>query len=314
MIVALRALKLGDLLVAVPALRAIRRHWRRQQFLLATSGWLYPIVRLAGCVDQLVPVAGLEPLPAVARRPDVAINLHGAGPQTNAILDQLQPARRIGHAGHGWPGPPWVDGIHERDRWCRLLVAHGIPADPGDLYLSRPGTASPAPGATVVHCGAAYGSKRWPADRFAEVAGRLRADGHHVVLTGSTAERDLARSVATRAGLPEPAVLAGTTSLSELAALVAGARLVVSGDTGTAHLAYAYRTPSVTLFGPAPAAVWGPPPGPHAALSADELRAGEPFTDEPDPALLGVHPDAVLAAARSVAAAPCRIGSRELTP
>ena len=297
MILALRALKLGDLLVAVPALRAIRRFWPAQQFVLATSGWLYPIVRLARCIDQLLPVGGLEPLPAAARFPQVAINLHGAGPRSNEILDQLNPGRRIGHRGHGWQGPEWVDGIHERDRWCRLLVAHGIPADPGDLYLDRPDVPSPAPAAVAIHCGAAYGSKRWPAQRFAEVARRLAAAGNRIVLTGTAVERPLAQSVAAAAGLDERAVLAGRTSLPELAALVADASLVISGDTGTAHLAYAYRTPSVTLFGPAPASEWGPPPGPHAVLSADELRSAVQFTGEPDPALLGVHPDAVLAAA-----------------
>ena len=194
-ILVLRALKLGDLLVAVPALRAIRRYWSGQQIVLATSGWLNPIVALTGCVDRLLPVRGLEPLPAVARFPDVAINLHGAGPQSNRILDDLRPARRLGHAGHGWPGPPWRIGLNERARWCRMLAAHGVPADPGDLHLNQPSTAgatSPAPDAVVVHVGASYGSKRWPAARFADVAGQLAADGHRVVLTGTTAEQWLA--------------------------------------------------------------------------------------------------------------------------
>lgn len=306
MILALRALKLGDLLVAVPALRAIRRHWPSRQIVLATGGWLYPIVRLARCVDQLLPVGGLEPLPSPARFPEVAVNLHGRGPESNAILDAVRPRRRIGHAGHGWSGPEWLDGIHERDRWCRMLAAHGIPADPGDLYLSRPDVASPVPGAVVVHCGAAYGSKRWLPARFAEVARRLGEAGNRVVLTGTGPERRLALAVAAQAGLAESAVLAGRTSLPELAALVADAALLVSGDTGIAHLGYAYRTPSVTLFGPAPATEWGPPPGPHAALSADHLRTAVQFTDEPDPALLGVHPDDVLAAARRVVAANLR--------
>jgi ADP-heptose:LPS heptosyltransferase len=299
-ILALRALKLGDLLVAVPALRAIRRFWPEQRLVLATSGWLRPIVGLARCADQLLPVGGLEPLPAVARFPDVAVNLHGAGPQSNQILDQLRPRRRIGHAGHGWPGPAWPHGINERERWCRMLIAHGVPADPTDLYLDRPDAASPAPGAVVINPGAAYGSKRWPVARFAEVARRLAAAGHRIALTGTARELPLGQAVAAEAGLDGRTVLAGRTSLPELAAQIADASLVVSGDTGTAHLAYAYRTPSVTLFGPAPASEWGPPPGPHVALSADGLRRAEQFTDEPDPALLGVYPDAVLAAASAL--------------
>ena len=79
--------------------------------------------------------------------------------------------------------------------------------------------ASPAPGAVVVHVGAAYGSRSWPAERFAEVARALVAQGRTVVLTGSAAERERATGIGTAAGLPEHANLAGRTGLAELAAL-----------------------------------------------------------------------------------------------
>jgi ADP-heptose:LPS heptosyltransferase len=75
-----------------------------------------------------------------------------------------------------------------------------------------------------------------------------------VVVTGT--EQDLAAEVARRSGAR---VLA--TTLAELAGVVAHARLVVSGDTGIAHLATAYGTPSVVLFGPVPPSRWGPPAG-----------------------------------------------------
>ncbi|SFP02237.1 ADP-heptose:LPS heptosyltransferase [Amycolatopsis arida] len=302
-VVALRALKLGDLLVAVPALRAIRRAWPDHELVLATSGWLRPVVELAGCVDTVLPTHGMAPLPARPTRPDVAVNLHGTGPRSTAVLDALRPRRRIGHRGHGWPGPEWVDDLHERERWCRLLRAHEVPADGGDLLLTPPPAPGPAPGAVVVHPGAAYGSKRWPVERFALVAGRLRAEGHRVVVSGSAAERAPAEWLRRRAGLARADVLAGHTGLADLAALVAGARLVVSGDTGVAHLAYGFRTPSVTLFGPVPARHWGPPEGgPHRVLSADHLRRGDPFADTPDPALLGVTVAEVLAAVEALPA------------
>lgn len=294
MILVLRVLKLGDLLVTVPAMRALRRHWPDQRIVLACQGWLRPVVELTGCVDTLLPTFGMAPLPRSVGRPDVAVNLHGAGPASTRVLTDLEPARLIGHS-----GPDWVDDLHERDRWCRLLEHAGVPADPADLLLARPAVASPVPGAVVVHPGAAYGSKRWPPDRFARVVADLARQGHDVVVTGSAAERELAETVAERSGA-RPRVLAGGTGLAELAALVADAALVVTGDTGTAHLAYAYRTPAVMLFGPASPRHWGPPPGPHVALSVDELRRGDPFADEPDPALLGISVDAVLAAVREV--------------
>jgi ADP-heptose:LPS heptosyltransferase len=287
-VLALRALKLGDLLVAVPALRALRRQWPDRELVLATTGWLRPVVDLVGSVDTLVPVTGLHPLDPAQRGPLVAVNLHGAGPESNAILDALEPVTRIGHGGHGWDGPAWDDSLHERDRWCALLEAHGVPADPLDLRLEAPAVPSPAPGAVVVHPGAAYGSKRWPVERFAAVARELMSRGHRVVVTGGASEVDLARQV------PAHEVLAGSTDLTTLCALVRSAALVISGDTGVAHVAYAYGTPSVTLYGPVGPENWGPPPGPHTALTRPDLRRGTPFADDPDPALLAITTAEVL--------------------
>ncbi|GGM36804.1 hypothetical protein GCM10012275_04920 [Longimycelium tulufanense] len=296
-VVVLRALKLGDLLIAVPALRALRRAFPDHWIQLATSGWLAPVVALAEAVDQVLPTRGLAPLGPAAQRPAVAVNLHGAGPRSTEVLAALRPRRRIGHRAAGWDGPEWEDDLHERVRWCRLLQTYGIPADPADLGIRRLEVANPVPGATVVHPGAAHGSRRWPVDRCAAVARRLAARGHHVVVTGAESEAGLAGQLARQAGLPADRVLAGRTGLAELAAVVAGARLVVSADTGVAHLSYAYRTPSVVLFGPVPARSWGPPEaGPHVALSDDRARRGDPFAADPDPALLGVGVNDVLAA------------------
>jgi ADP-heptose:LPS heptosyltransferase len=294
-IVVLRALKVGDLLVAVPALRGIRRHWPDQRVVLACPGRLAPLAMLTGAVDEVSPQHGMAPLPQRLYGPVAAVNLHGTGPRSTAVLDALAPRRRIGFAGHGWPGPDWVDDEHERVRWCRLLAHSGITADPGDLELDRPAVPNPAPGAVVVHPGAAYGAKCWPAERFAEVVAALAGSGRRVVITGSAAEAPLAHEVAHRSGA-RPEVLAGGTGLLELAALIADAALVVCGDTGTAHLAYAFATPAVVLFGPAEPRHWGPPPGPHVVLSANHLRRGDPFAETPDPALLAVTTDDVLAA------------------
>ncbi|MHA6630674.1 glycosyltransferase family 9 protein [Pseudonocardia sichuanensis] len=305
-LVALRALNLGDLLVVVPALRALRRHFADHEITLVSHAWLEPLAELIGRIDRFRATRGLAPLTA-PMHPDVAVDLHGAGAGSAAALAALAPRRHLGHAAPGRPGPVWPDGGHERGRWCELLVAHGIPADPDDLLLRPPPLPAPVPAATVVHVGAGYGAKEWPLERFAAVAARLRVDGHRVVVTGSAAQRPRALTVAAQAGLPASAVLAGCTSLPELAALVAGARLLVAGDTGVAHLASAYRTPSVVLFGPAPIEEWGPPAdGPHRALTVAERRRGDPFAADPDPALLGVTVPDVLDAVGEVLVVPAR--------
>jgi ADP-heptose:LPS heptosyltransferase len=86
--------------------------------------------------------------------------------------------------------------------------------------------------------------------------------------------------------------LCGRTTIDELCATVAAARALISNDTGVAHLAYAYRIPSVVLFGPTRPDHWGPPQGPHVALWSG--RTGDPHADEVDPGLTTITPADVL--------------------
>ncbi|MCC9144364.1 MULTISPECIES: glycosyltransferase family 9 protein [unclassified Arthrobacter] len=299
----LRALKLGDLLVAVPALKALRREFPGHRIRYAAQEWLRPVLPLTGAVDDLLPLHGLDvPIPLEPGQIDIAVNLHGSGPESCSRLEAVQPARRIGHAGPGWDGPPWKDGVHERDRWADLLSWHGIPADPLDYRLDPPPAAAGVPEAVVIHVGAAYGSRLWPADRFADVARELSAAGAPVLFTGSAGERRRALAVASAAGLPTESVVAGKLRLEEFAAVIARSRLVLSADTGAAHLASAYARPSVVLFGPAPVSEWGPPPGPHIALTDESRRRGDTFAGDPDPALLAVTVEDVLSAVEKLEA------------
>jgi ADP-heptose:LPS heptosyltransferase len=225
------------------------------------------------------------------------VNLHGSGPQSHRLLLATEPGRLVafGSDEARVAGPHWDDREHERDRWCRLVAtAFDVPADPDDLLLDAPAGSPASPGAVVVHPGAAYPSRRWPPERFAEVARWAGERGWPVAVTGSPDEARLGAEVQERAGLPPDAVLAGRTDLEELAAVVAAARLVVCGDTGVAHLASAYRTPSVVLFGPTPPSRWGPPAsGPHAVLWHG-TGPTDPFGAEPDLALLQIDVAEVL--------------------
>lgn len=296
----LRALKLGDLLVAVPALKALRRAYPEHRLRYAAQGWLSEALGLVGGYE-LLPTHGLdEPLALEPGVVDVAVNLHGSGPESQGRIEALQARHTIGHRSHYRDGPPWRAELHERERWAALLEWHGIEADPLDIQLTTPRQPSPVPAATVLHVGAAYGSRLWPAERFAAVASALAAAGHNVVFTGGSGERQRALDVCLQSGLGDETVLAGQLGLGEFAAAIAGARLVISADTGAAHLASAYGTPSVVLFGPAPPEIWGPPPGPHTVLTRAELRRGDTFAHQPDPALLAVTVQDVLAAVREL--------------
>ncbi|GGC17268.1 glycosyltransferase family 9 protein [Cellulomonas carbonis] len=296
-VLALRALGLGDALTGVPALRGLRRAFPGHRLVLAApagvGGWL----RDLGVVDDVVGSSGLDPVPWGDRDgPDVAVNLHGSGPESHRLLLDLRPGRLVAFASPeaGVDGPAWRRDEHEVDRWLRLVRSVGAECSREDLRLDvgvargmRDDDAAPV----VLHPGAASGSRRWPVDRWAALAAGLVAGGRRVVVTGGPQEAALAGAVVD--GLPpdRAASTAGDLDLPGLARLVADAALVVCGDTGVAHVATAVGTPSVLLFGPTPPRWWGPciDEDAHVVLWHGEPgRPGDPHGDEPDPALLAV--------------------------
>ncbi|MCW2901156.1 MAG: ADP-heptose:LPS heptosyltransferase [Streptosporangiaceae bacterium] len=297
-VIALRALGLGDLLTVVPALRALRRGLPDHRVTLAVPRSLATLARMTGAVDHVLHASGLRPLRSCGRV-DIAVNLHGRGPQSHEVLRRCRPAELLAFAHPAFPahmGPAWDPGEHEVDRWCRLVAWYGFAPDPGDLDLPAPACESPAPGAVVVHPGAGSPARRWPCERYAAVAAAIHAEGHKVVVTGGSGETAQARQVVALAGLGPAADLSGRTPPPRVAALVAGARLVICGDTGMGHLATAYRTASVLLFGPTPPALWGPPRRPeHTVLWTG--GDGDPHGRAPDPGLLQIPAGQVIAAA-----------------
>ena len=302
-VLALRALGLGDVLTGIPALRGLRRAYPGSRLVLAAPAELATWLRGLGVVDDLVPTRGLEPLSWHGPAPDVAVNLHGRGPESHRLLQAVRPRDLVAFAapdaGHA-AGPDWPQGVHEVDRWCQLVRSVGGHCDADDLRL--PGY--PRGEHVVIHPGAAAGSRRWPAARWAQVAAHLAVIGCEVVVTGTAAEGSLCAAVADA----DPRVVdaAGAHDLGGLSRLVGSAALLLSGDTGVAHLATALGTPSVLLFGPVSPALWGP------RIDADLHRvlwhalAGDPPGDAHgsalDPRLARTEVPEVLDAARRLLA------------
>lgn len=297
-VLALRALGLGDALTGIPALRGLRRAHPDAQLVLAAPSGVGALLTSFGVVDAVLDTPGLQPLRWTGEPPDVAVNLHGCGPQSHRLLQQLRPRRVVAfacpEAGHH-DGPPWPAEAHEVDRWCDLVRRAGGDCSPDDLRLPGRGEGSHV----VLHPGAASGSRRWPVERWGAVAASLAASGREVLVTGVPAEAELCARVAAT----HPAVrdACGTLSLTELSDVVAAAALVVCGDTGIAHVATAFGTPSVLLFGPVSPAHWGPciDAERHSVLwhPQQDDPVGDPHADETDLRLLRVRADEVLAAA-----------------
>lgn len=303
-VLVLRALGLGDALTGVAPLRGVRRAWPDHRLVLAAPAVVGQWLLELGLVDETLDAGPLEPVPWPSPEPpDVAVNLHGKGPQSHRVLQALRPGHLVAFAnaevGHV-DGPEWDPDVHEVDRWCWLVRGAGGDCGPADLRLEPP---VPRGDVVVVHPGAASAARRWPADRWADVVRVLRRQDAAVVVTGTEGEAPLCAEVAD-AGAEN---LAGRLALPDLARTVAGARLLLSGDTGVAHLATAYRTPSVVLFGPVPPSLWGPriDTDRHVVLwhpDAGRQTTAEAATEGVDPRLAAIRVDEVLDAARSLIA------------
>jgi ADP-heptose:LPS heptosyltransferase len=288
-----RGLYLGDLVAATPALRALRRGYPRTEIILVSLPWATTLAPHLPYVDRLLLYPGAPGLNGAgteeeleefvgrmsAERFDLAVNMHGRGP-TSARLVTRFGARRtasfVGERGSDLPNidveVPWDAEAHESRKL--LLLAKKV----GGVPTATDGSAEPelrvweedkrrarallpvdprkVPLA-LVHPGASVPEKRWPVEAFGRVAEDLAQLGYTVAVTGSTGEKELTRRVSSFS--PGSLDLGGKTDLSTLIALVAGANIMVSNDTGPAHLAYTLRTPSVTLFGPSTDVErWGP--------------------------------------------------------
>ncbi|MFB3820193.1 MAG: glycosyltransferase family 9 protein [Candidatus Methylomirabilales bacterium] len=191
-----------------------------------------PLVRLGGCRTLIRTVGRGTRYARMMANADCL----RAGPATeHAITSGLRTAALLGcPAVTERPALAVPDAARRRVE-ARLL-AHGLPRDTRRI---------------VLHPGASAQNKRWPAERFVWLGRRLlEADpSARLLLTGAPSERALAERIACELGQPPRVLLlAGELSLVEVAALLAGADLLVSADTGIAHAAYAVGTPSVTLF------------------------------------------------------------------
>lgn len=298
---------LGDLLFLTPALHMLRRALPAARITLLAGPWAAEAVHQNADLDEvrLLPFPGFERRPkesawapyrllrAEARR------LRGAGYDTAVVLrfDHWWGAWLAAAAGIprriGYDLPdvrpfltrrvPYRPGRHEVLQNAGLLaeLIGGPAAEPGPTrffvmerdrahvasWLAGQGVAADSRVAAI-HPGAGATVKQWPTGHWAAIAERLTAAGLRVVLTGGEGERGLTAAVAAATAAPVIDA-AGQTTLGQLAALYERCALVLGSDSGPLHLAVAVDAPTVHLYGPAPAAKFGPwgDPARHVVLS-----------------------------------------------
>ena len=279
---AVRLDSLGDVLVTGPALRALAASSEH------LSLWCGPRGRAAAellpGVDEVVcrEVSWIDPEPEVvcredidrlvdtilARRYDRAVvftSFHQSALPT-ALLLRMAGIPWIGAISDDYPGSlldlrhRCADDLPEPERALGLARACGADlraGDDGRLAVREEVAAGAAPidRYVVLHPGTSVPARAWSAEHHRETCRMLVARGERVVVTGAPDEQALTAYVAGDDGIDA----GGTTDLGELARVLAGADVVVVGNTGPAHLAAAVGTPVVSRFAPTvPAVRWAP--------------------------------------------------------
>lgn len=332
---------LGDVLVTGPAVRAIaaRQDVGRVTFLCGSRG-VAGAVLLPGVTETLVwdsPWTG-EAAPEVDPgdvsrfcraiadlRVDEAViftSFHQT-PLPLALLLRVAGVPRISAAsvdGPGTlldnrirPGEDFPEDQHEVLRALRIAGAadfHLAEGDDGRMRVAIPPGKSPVAGSgpyVVVHPGADAPSRAWPVEHHRRLTSLLASRGYRVLVTGGPGERALTAQVAGTSGTD----LGGRTCLSDLARILAGAEVVVVGNTGPAHLAAAVGTPVVSLFSPVvPATRWQPYGVPLELLGDQDAPCGGTRAREcpvpGHPCLESVTPTQVLAAVARFSGPPVR--------
>ncbi len=274
-------------------------------------------INLAGWRKSLYSIHTLQQAAKVwndmrAARYDVAIDLQGA--IRSALLAHWSGARMVYGAAEARESPAslWYTreviarGAHVVEQNLSIaeavsqarMVMPGVelPRDPEteariDQRLRERGVGSFA----MLNPGAGWGAKRWPAERYGEVARKLGEDGVRSILNYGPGEEELARVAEVASG---GAAQPWSGTITELIALTRRARLFIGGDTGPMHLAAALRVPVVAIFGPTDPARNGPFATRSSVLRNRASSTTHARRAAPDAGLLEISAGDVVAAAR----------------
>ena len=281
---------LGDAVMALPALAAVRRAFEGRTVIVAAIPSVAPIFEegtAAAPDDVIVIERAREQDQLRAAKPDAILLL------TNSFGSAWRASRsgaaeRWGYkaGGRGWMLTRGVrrprGRVHQVEYYLQLVRGLGLPASgepasdaarpridarpatlvKADALLASAGIAAGQPVVGFAP-GAAYGhAKRWPPDRVAQVIAGLSRRGVACVIVGAGADRDTGRAI--ESSLPPDARvvnLIGRTSLRQLVGVVARCAAFVSNDSGAMHIAAALRVPLTAVFGPTDERVTAPAGG-----------------------------------------------------
>jgi len=277
-IVVLRATRIGDFINAGPAFRALRRHFPKARIDLITLPMLFDLASRLELFDHVIEFTGYPGLaeqffnPArvlnffgrmQATQYDLAIQMQGSGVYANPFMLMIGAAKTAGFVRDGDPAGLLdaalpVPQQHETLRNMNLIEFLGIPAEvprpefplgPAD-HVAAQALLNNFPRPWIgIHTSARDITRRWPPQRFVTAARKIQSQyGGTIVLIGEESDREAIQVEPDRLG-PPFLDLSGRTTLPVSGAVINRLDIFLTNDTGPAHIAYALKTPTVTIFG-----------------------------------------------------------------
>ena len=279
----------GDAVMTIPALRELRRLFPQARITLATRSWAKGLFAGAEFIDELHVHDGSGLRSVVQqvrewrkRNFDLAV-LFPNSLETALVASLARVPLRVGYATegrqvlltHALQLPEWRSSKHEVFYYLQIVaelewrikheqtflntqpdgsldISSGRKAAARDFLRAHGVESINNDRVLIALCPGSINSraKRWPAERYAALADRLINDLEaEVILIGSKAEAEVSRDVS-RQMSNQPVVLTGQTDLAELVAVLSQVDLLVTNDTGPAHIASALGRPTLVIFGP----------------------------------------------------------------
>jgi ADP-heptose:LPS heptosyltransferase len=284
-----RALQLGDMLCAIPAIKALRHAYPNAQITLISLPWAKALTeRFDKYFDSFITFPGYPGLPEQKLDPpaftsflsvfqnekfDLAIQMQGNGSVINPMVELFGARYTAGYSKEGHYAPdnglfmPYPDYGHEIDRHILLMEFLGIESQGNDLEfplsvndynaLDELNLDIEPKKYVCIHPGSRGQWRQWPVQYFASLADYCVEQGFKAVLTGTKDEMDIINAVIKH--MRHKAInTAGITSIGAVGALIQNAAMLISNCTGVSHIASAFRTPSIVISMDGEPQRWGP--------------------------------------------------------
>jgi ADP-heptose:LPS heptosyltransferase len=284
-----RVLQLGDMLCAMPAMRALRNAYPNTEITLLGLPWAKWLVeRFDTYFDRFIHFPGFPGLPEQVFDPvtfseflqliqreqfDLVLQMQGNGSIVNSMVELFGAKHTAGFCIEGHYAPwnnlfmPYPNVGSEVDRHIALMEFLGIPSFGNELefplnatdlqqldYLALPIERGRY---VCIHPGSRGAWRQWPTEHFAALGDFCYEQGYKIVVTGTKDESGITGEVIAQMGY-EAIDVTGKTSIGTVAALINDAALLISNCTGVSHIAAALKTPSIVISMDGEPDRWGP--------------------------------------------------------